>query len=314
MMIAFLTSITVLPALLRILDPPGEPASIGYQFMAPVDRFLTDNRRAVLIGTAIMSVGALPLLAAVQFDFNPLHLRSSKVESVSTFVDHARDPETSPNTIDILRPSVEEASTLAARLEKLREVDKALTLLSFVPQDQDQKLPLIEDAATLLNPTLNPSEVKPPPSDGEIASAMDRAGHDLAAAANSTQGTGAEAARRLSRALIAIGGGSPDQRSRAAHSLLSGLGVVLDQIRAALTARPVTSADLPTDPTASTGGSSVVVNDTPTGLSDIPSLQAGTTYYWEVHGRSSTQFGNWSSIFNLFLTSRQTIYSLIMSI
>jgi N-acetyl-anhydromuramyl-L-alanine amidase AmpD len=30
----------------------------------------------------------------------------------------------------------------------------------------------------------------------------------------------------------------------------------------------------------------------------VPSLQAGTTYYWEVHGRSNSQFGTWSSIFS----------------
>jgi hypothetical protein len=58
--------------------------------------------------------------------------------------------------------------------------------------------------------------------------------------------------------------------------------------------------DLPSDPAASTGGNSVVFNDTPSTASDTvsPALQAGTTYYWEVHGRSATQFGNWSSVYS----------------
>ncbi len=68
------------------------------------------------------------------------------------------------------------------------------------------------------------------------------------------------------------------------------------------------ATDLPTDPTASTGGSSVVFNDTPTGTLDSPSpaLSAGTTYYWEVHGRSATQYGTWSSVFSFTTLPKDT--------
>ena len=38
MLIAFLTSITVLPAMLKLLNPPGESEPVGYAFLAPVDR------------------------------------------------------------------------------------------------------------------------------------------------------------------------------------------------------------------------------------------------------------------------------------
>ena len=55
--------------------------------------------------------------------------------------------------------------------------------------------------------------------------------------------------------------------------------------------------DLPTNPTASTGGPSVLINDTPAGDSDRPSisLAPGRTYYWEVHARSASQYGLWSN-------------------
>ncbi len=56
-------------------------------------------------------------------------------------------------------------------------------------------------------------------------------------------------------------------------------------------------AALPTDPTVAT--CDCVINDTPTRSSHTSAtpLAAGTTYYWEVHARSATQFGNWSTIF-----------------
>ena len=43
MLIAFLTSITVLPALLKMLHPPGESEPVGYAFLAPVDDFLENT-------------------------------------------------------------------------------------------------------------------------------------------------------------------------------------------------------------------------------------------------------------------------------
>ena len=39
MLIAFITSITALPAMLKLLNPPGENEPVGYAFLAPVDRF-----------------------------------------------------------------------------------------------------------------------------------------------------------------------------------------------------------------------------------------------------------------------------------
>ncbi|MDB6109675.1 MAG: hypothetical protein JWR69_1425, partial [Pedosphaera sp.] len=56
------------------------------------------------------------------------------------------------------------------------------------------------------------------------------------------------------------------------------------------------AADLPTDPTASTGGPSVVLNATTTNNSYTPTvpLNPGTTYYWEVHGRNGGDIGTWS--------------------
>jgi M6 family metalloprotease-like protein len=60
------------------------------------------------------------------------------------------------------------------------------------------------------------------------------------------------------------------------------------------------AVDLPTDPTSSTGGPSVVINDTTSARSYIPSapFTSGTTYYWKVQGSSGTQFGLWSTPFS----------------
>ena len=246
MLLAFITSITMLPALLSIFRPPGETEAMGYAALAPVDHFLASHRKAILIGTAIFSIGCLPLLAFLRFDFNPLNLRSPKVESVATFLDLSRDTLTSPNVIDIIAPSLAESDKLSERLEALPEVDHVLTLNNFIPEDQPAKLNFIEDAATLLGPTLSPSETRPEPNDTELTAALRKTADELNAMA-SEQGAIGKATVRLASALQALANSDPQARARATKAFIPALRTTLDQLRTALDAKEVTMADLPSD-------------------------------------------------------------------
>src|SRR3954462_4132743 len=145
MIIAYFASLTLPPALLTVLHPPGEPESVETAPLAAVDRWIADNRRFVLIATAAVVLGGLPFLLKLPFDANPMNLRSQRVESVATFLDLARDPQSTPNTIDVMAPSPNAAKALAARIDTLPEVSHTVTLATFIPQDQDEKLALIRD-------------------------------------------------------------------------------------------------------------------------------------------------------------------------
>ena len=109
MIIAFLTSITLLPALLTVLRPPGEPKEMGFKRLAPVDRFMERHRIPIIVGTGLAVAAGLPLLYWLQFDFNPLNLRSTKVESVATFLELRSDPAIGASSIFVLAPSIEAA-------------------------------------------------------------------------------------------------------------------------------------------------------------------------------------------------------------
>jgi hypothetical protein len=61
MIVAYLTSITPLPALLRVLNPPGEREPPGYRILAPVDRFSERHRIPVIIATLVIVLSRLPL-------------------------------------------------------------------------------------------------------------------------------------------------------------------------------------------------------------------------------------------------------------
>ncbi len=50
MLIAYATSVTVLPALIYLLNPAGEPEPLGYTALAPLDNFLDRHRIGGAVG------------------------------------------------------------------------------------------------------------------------------------------------------------------------------------------------------------------------------------------------------------------------
>ena len=247
MFIAFFLSITLLPALIKLAAPRGEISEIGYRFLAPFDQFVVDRRRTILGIFLLMAAGCVALLPSLTFDFNPINLKSPKVESVATLLDLMKDPNTTPNTIDVLAPTPSAAEALGARLSALPEVSQAVTLQSFVPDHQQQKLALISDAALLLEETFNPAEVEPEPTDTENRQALAATARSLRAAADASTTPGSEAANHLAALLDQFAIGEKVLRDRATGALVPGLKTLLDQIRLSLTAEAVSADTLPTD-------------------------------------------------------------------
>ena len=247
MIIALITSLTVLPALLRMLDPPAEPRPLGYAFLCPLDRFLERHRVVIVAGTVAAVFAALPLLSWLQFDFNPMDLRNPKVESVATYLDISKDPETSGRTAEILAPSLDQASSMAKTLQKLSEVARAITLSSFIPEAQDQKLAAIKEKADELHDYLYPAQVKPPPGDAEIVSSLEATATSLGAIAGERQGPGAQAAKDLSEALSKLAKASPETRQKASDVLIQPLDITLNTIKTFLNPERVTLENLPAD-------------------------------------------------------------------
>ncbi len=247
MIIAFILSVTMLPALLMLVKPYGEPEPIGYAMFAPVDRFLVENRKRILQASFVVALIAIALLPGLRFDSNPLDLRNPKVESVATLFDLMKDPDNSPNTINVLARSFADADTISARLAKLPEVGQILTLKSFVPDDQTRKLAAIQDADTLLDPTLNPFVTKPPPSDSETVAALKNTAAQLRAAAVLDATRARADALDLARSLDRLAEGSAALRARASDALVPGLNTMLNQVRASLTPETVSLKTMPQD-------------------------------------------------------------------
>jgi hypothetical protein len=247
MLIAFFSSITLLPALLSIVKPPSEAEQLGYSYLAPVDRFLERHRMPILIGTLLVVFGGLPLLYWLQFDFNPMNLRDPKTESISTYLELKSDPESGANDIEVLQPTLTQADQLAAKLRAVPEVARVTTLSTFIPDHQDEKLTLIHNAAQTLDAALNPQNPASPTSDAQTVSMINSTVDALNRLAGDGTGTGAVAARRLATAMAALAKADPATRQRAETVFVQPLKTTLDDLRDLLTAKTITRDNLPAD-------------------------------------------------------------------
>jgi hopanoid biosynthesis associated RND transporter like protein HpnN len=245
MIIAYLTSITVLPALLYVFHPAGEPEGLGFAWLAPVDDFLENHRVPIIILTLGLAISGLPLLYYLHFDFNPMNLRSPKVESMATYLDLRRDPSVGANSINVLVPSTVAAGQTAQRLKALPEVDRVMTMADFIPSDQPEKLAMIGEAASVLNPVLR-APPRPTPTDADNVEALKRGIDGLTKAAGEQQvGPGADASLRLAAALSKLAAADQAVRKRAEDVFIVPIKSKLDDIRNLVLAKQISIDNLP---------------------------------------------------------------------
>ena len=193
-----------------------------------------------------MSVAAgLPLLYHLQFDFNPMNLRSKTAESVATYLELKNDPESGANDIEMLQPTLAQADALAAKLRAVPQVGRVTTLSTFIPDQQSEKLALIADAAKTLDPALNPAAAAAPTSDAQTVSMINSTVDALNRLAGDGTGTGAVAAKRLAAAMTALAKADPSVRQRAEAVFVQPLKTTLDDLRNLFKAQTITRDNLP---------------------------------------------------------------------
>jgi len=174
MIIAYVATLTFLPAVIKLLRPSPEELPVETASLAVIDHWIARHRPFVIISAIGLTLLGAPFLRHLSFDSNPMNLRNPKVESVDTFLDLSKNPRTAPNTIEILQPSLAAMRDVAAQAAALPEVDHVVTVDSLIPKDQDEKLRLVEHAARQLRDALAPKE-KPAPTDAETVKALDTA-------------------------------------------------------------------------------------------------------------------------------------------
>ena len=247
MLVAFVCAITLVPAALVSLKPPGEPAPVGFLFLAPLDDFLQRHRVAVIVATFAVVLAGTPLLLHLNFDFNPVDLQSPTSPSVVTYRQLQNDPTSTGSAAEILAPSLERANAAARRLAALPQVSRTLTLNSLIPSDQRGKIVALKGASQRLGPALNPPAHQPAPSDQENVGAIRHAADALSGIAGDQSSPAADSARHVSGLLKQLAGADSGVRTRADAAIVPPLLHDLDLLRKNLDPEEVTVRTLPQD-------------------------------------------------------------------
>jgi hopanoid biosynthesis associated RND transporter like protein HpnN len=247
MIVAFISSITLLPAMLALFNPPGEPRPMGFAWLAPVDRFTARHRIPIVVITILVVLLGTPLLANLPFDFNPTHLQDPNDKSVKTFLDVKSEPQAGANAIEIEAPDLQSADRLARQLGTIPQVSQVTTLSSFIPQGQQEKIKLIRAAAQTLRPSLESQKSQTAATDAQDIDSLNKTADGLLKAAGNNQGPGADAARNLAARLSRLAAADPMARTRAQTAIATPLRYDLDQLQVELDPQDVTIASIPDD-------------------------------------------------------------------
>ena len=251
MFISLLASLTLLPALLSLWPPSAPAAPTDSPWLGTLLELPYRRHRLIWQAMALLLLASAALAPFARFDFDPLHLRDPDSESVSTFRELLADPAVPALTLSTIVRDAREAAAVAERLRPVAEVRQVITLADLVPQQQEEKLALIDELAFSLGPALaTPGELRAQ-ARPEDAAALDRLAVAMQQAARQWSGERAKAAARLAAALELLqsasdSGAQPVEAVALLRgNLLEGLGSQINQLRQLLLAKPVTAEDLP---------------------------------------------------------------------
>ena len=207
MLIAYLTSITLLPALLKVLNPPGEPEPLGFAFLAPVDSFMErpphrDHRRR---RDRVARRAAAALLPAVRLQPDQSAQPEGRVDRdlprPAPRSDHRRERDQRAGA-----QSRGDAKPIEERLvEAARSLAGARRSTSSCRPIRTRSSPRSRRRATRSSPSFKPDAAQEPPTDDENVTALNEAVTTLNEAAEKHPGgPGAPAAKRLADVLAKL--------------------------------------------------------------------------------------------------------------
>ena len=151
MLLNLLANITVLPALMNLMPhkKSNHPAlSVGRH----ISKLLDGYAMPIVAGAIAFGIAAAAIMPRISFDANSLNLSDPATDSVVTARNLLKADKSTLWTISVLASDRQKAQGLAKRLRKLNEVETAVTLDDFIPENQTEKLDLINDMALIMPP------------------------------------------------------------------------------------------------------------------------------------------------------------------
>ncbi|MYE87291.1 MAG: MMPL family transporter [Gammaproteobacteria bacterium] len=236
MVIAGFLALTLLPALFTVGGPIKRhvlPLPSGQRLVET----LIAHRRWVLGLIAVAALMALAVASQSRFDYSVLALKDPATDSMRTLRRLQRDGEATDYALLLLGKDAQALERIAA----LPEVDSIITLADFVPDDQPDKLYVLEDLQWMLASALVPLRQLEPPTERELQASVRSLLETIEASGDRGRFAGLEAALRE------LADGPAPQLLVWQQGVVASLVEELDWLRRALHVGEVTEAVVPAE-------------------------------------------------------------------
>ncbi len=252
MLINLFTTLTILPALLTLL-PLKKTGMKEFIYDRPLYRVPYKHAKAIVVGAIAIGIGAAFFVPKLYFDYNPLNLYDPHCDAVLTIKELFKKEMTCPWTISILAGNAKEAEEMVGRLKGLKEVKEAITITSFVPEDQSSKLAILSDIALFMPPALETLKTEKLSYEKNVASleSLESSLKKVLSTGREKDGAYATSVSRLHRSLEGFKKAliHPENGKEAfdklERSVLSYLPNLFDELKTSLRASAVKESDLP---------------------------------------------------------------------
>ena len=153
MFISLIFTFTLLPALLTFVHSKPKQDVTGKDISPLLEIIINipyKHTRKILLLTLIIILGLSFQFDKISFDTNTLNLQDPDNESVQTYRDLLKDSKTSPWSGVLLKNNSIDTQSTKTNIESLSLVDEVISLNSFIPEEQEDKLFIIDDMSLLL--------------------------------------------------------------------------------------------------------------------------------------------------------------------
>src|SRR6056297_2680513 len=248
MMVTLLLSYTALPAMLALVRPriAGSPPAHDRGWRQYLE--LPLQRRKLVLGLGILLIiAALPALPQLRFDSDPLNVRDPQSESVVTIRELLSGGQAGYRNIQVLMDDASATETMRQRLAELPTVARAVSLQSFIPDDQDEKLFMLDDLGWVLGPDVVGADWETDPVSADSLAVAARTLTDALGQSNEPASNPDSLSASLARLLRALDGpGAAQAAARVNQTLTAGMQPTLGRLSQGLQATaPVAVDDLP---------------------------------------------------------------------
>ncbi|MCE0497950.1 MAG: MMPL family transporter [Methylacidiphilales bacterium] len=171
MVLCITANLVVLPAIFILRDRNRTPEQLqtqsndsAWHFIHTWDRDMVRHPWFWIVLSAVISVISILSLPYLKFDYNLLHLDNPSAESVKTLYQvmnasrNDQGAEVSTIYASVVADNLDQARDLAKKLAALPVVGKVDSLLDLVPENQDVKMPVIQQIVA----TASALNLKPP--------------------------------------------------------------------------------------------------------------------------------------------------------